>query len=91
MLTSLVRLLATTALLLPLATTAQTLYASPDGRFTIQVPTGWQIKPEPNLSLVTFRNGAISVSVLASQRHKSNATVICVAGMNLDVAVESIE
>jgi hypothetical protein len=65
--------LAITAIFLPLTTAAQTLYTSPDGRFTLRVPTGWQIKPEPDLSLVTFRNGAISVAVLISQQHKSNA------------------
>ena len=71
--TNLFRHLAITVLLLPLAGAAQTLYTSPDGRFTLQVPSGWQIKPEPDLSLVTFRNGAISVAVLVSQQHKSNA------------------
>jgi hypothetical protein len=71
--TKLFRHFAITALLLPLATAAQTLYTSPDGRFTLQVPTGWHIEPEPNLSLVTFRNGAISVAVLISQQHESNA------------------
>ncbi|MGC1871744.1 MAG: hypothetical protein WA700_12360 [Acidobacteriaceae bacterium] len=73
MITKLLRYLAMTALLLPLVTAAQTLYTSPDGRFTLQVPTGWQIKSEPELSTVTFRNGAVSVSVLVSQQHKSNA------------------
>jgi hypothetical protein len=71
--TRLFRYLAIPVLFLPLAATAQTLYTGPDNRFTLQVPAGWQIKPEPNLSLVTFRNGAISVSVLVSQQHKSNA------------------
>lgn len=73
MLTKLFRLLAITALCLPIVTAAQTLYTSPDNRFTLQVPAGWQIRPEPELSLVTFRNGAVSVSVLVSQQHKSNA------------------
>ena len=71
--TNLFRRLAIAVLLLPLAGAAQTLYTSPDGRFTLQVPSGWQIKPEPDLSLVTFRNGAISVAILVSQQHKSNA------------------
>jgi hypothetical protein len=70
---NLLRHLAIAALLMPIATAAQTLYTSPDGRFTLQVPTGWQIEAEPNLSLVTFRNGAVSVAVLVSQQHRSNA------------------
>ena len=73
MLTRLFRLLAITALFLPIVAAAQTLYTSPDNRFTLQVPAGWQIKSEPELSLVTFRNGAVSVSVMVSQQHKSNA------------------
>jgi hypothetical protein len=67
------RHLAIAALLMPIAAGAQTLYTGPDGRFTLHVPTGWQIEPEPDLSSVTFRNGAISVTVLVSQQHRSNA------------------
>ncbi len=67
------RQFAIATLLLPLTVAAQTLYTSPNHRFTLELPSGWQVQPEPDLSEVTFRNGAISVSVLVSQQHKSNA------------------
>ncbi|MEO6964533.1 MAG: hypothetical protein ABI076_01380 [Acidobacteriaceae bacterium] len=60
--------------LLPLAAPAQTPYASPDGQFTIIVPSGWEVEPDPTISnLVNFRDGAVTVAILVSQQHKSNA------------------
>ncbi|MGA8941028.1 MAG: hypothetical protein WB439_17830 [Acidobacteriaceae bacterium] len=53
---------------------SQTPYTSPNGRFTLQLPTGWQAEPDPSIpGLVSFHSGAVSVSILVSQQHQSNA------------------
>jgi hypothetical protein len=56
-------LLSLATLLLPLAAAAQTPYASPDGRFTVQAPTGWRIQPDPANNSVDFHNGAVEVDL----------------------------
>jgi hypothetical protein len=62
------------AALLPPAVIAQTPYTSPDGRFTLQIPTGWQAIPDASIpGLVSFHSGAVSVAVFVSQQHQSNA------------------
>jgi hypothetical protein len=59
----LICLLPLAALLLPIAAAAQTPYASPDGRFTVQVPNGWRIQPDPENNSVNFHNGAVEVDI----------------------------
>jgi len=54
---------AAAALLLPIAASAQTPYASPDGFFTVQVPNGWRIQPDPDNKSVNFHNGAVEVDI----------------------------
>jgi hypothetical protein len=54
-------LLALTAISIPIA--AQTPYASPDGRFTLQVPNGWRIQPDPDNNSVNFHNGPVEVDI----------------------------
>ncbi|MBV8819356.1 MAG: hypothetical protein JO022_13440 [Acidobacteriaceae bacterium] len=42
---------------------AQTIYTDPNGRFSVQVPPGWQTSTDPASGQVTLSNGPVSASL----------------------------
>jgi hypothetical protein len=64
--------LALAAVLLPIASLAQTAYHDPKGRFDLQVPAGWTAAPDSGADQIIVRQGAAQAIVAVIQQNKSN-------------------
>ncbi|HMG88003.1 MAG TPA: hypothetical protein VK574_19890 [Terracidiphilus sp.] len=66
-------LVAFAAVLLPIATRAQTTYHDPKGRFDLQVPTGWSAAPDSGADQIIVHHGAAQAIIAVIQQNKSNS------------------
>ncbi len=64
--------LATAASLFATASSGQTSYQDPKGRYTVQVPAGWKVEPEPQDYQFNVRHFAAQVIVAVTQQNKAN-------------------
>jgi hypothetical protein len=67
-------IIAVASFFISIASSAQTIYQDPKGRYTVQVPSGWTVEPDAEQDQINVRHGAAQVIIAVMLQNKTDPT-----------------
>jgi hypothetical protein len=65
-------IIAVASLFISIASSAQTTYQDPKGRYTVEVPSGWHVEPDAEQDQINVRHGAAQVIIVVIQQKQKD-------------------